>query len=126
MPGTTSANAFQAYYGNSKIKNQQDGQFVKYKEILDNADLIVSEYHFNDLFHGSAETANEKLLYTLLDLPKKPAVLYLDLPGPKNVRPHYMGGMLPTYDKSLHFKVAKRFSVPAIWFADLERQVDFD
>jgi len=129
MPGTTSANAFQAYHGDANIFTLVGGDSsnrAHYKKTLDAADLIVSEYHFNDLFHGSAESANEKLLFTLVNLPKKPAILYLDLPGPKNLRQHYFGSILPEFDRSHHYKVAQKFSVPTIWFTDLERQVDFD
>lgn len=126
MPGTTSSRAMQAYYAGANIHTADGGVVRNYKQILDAADLIISEYHFNDLFHASAARANEKLVYTLLNLPKKPALVYLDLPGPKNLRSHYMGDVLPNFAKSLHYDSAKRFEVPAIWFADLERQIDFD
>lgn len=100
-----------------------------YKEVFSAADLVISEYQYNEMFGLSKNTithVNGKLLDLVMGLPKKPAFLFLDLPGP----PLHRGllgeprlGNFHAVEQSRHYAVAKQFQVPLIWITDLERQM---
>jgi hypothetical protein len=99
----------------------------KLKPHLEEADLIIVEYQFNEMFsRDNLAKQHDKLGYMLLNLPQKPALLFFDLSGAKKMHKHWEAWeQFPTVEKSLHYNVAKRFEIPIVWFSDVERQMNF-
>jgi len=97
------------------------------KDPLTEADVIIVEYQYNELFtRDNIERQHDKLSFMLLNLPKKPAVLFFDLEGPPQYGRKWKGwGKLPPVEKSLHYNAAARFQIPIVWFADVEREMGF-